>query len=191
MTDVIQNARPTVLVGVSSQAGLFTEAIVRTMAQYTERPIIFPLSNPTSKAEAMPSDLLRWTEGKALIGTGSPFPDVIVAGHRRRVDQTNNAYIFPGMGLGIIAVKSRRVTDRMFMAAAQALAACSPAKKDAKANLLPPLSEIRRVSYEVAFATAKAAMAESLCPRMSDTELSACIKARMWTPHYPPYRKVG
>ncbi len=189
--DVIENAKPTVIVGVSGQPGLFTEALIRAMAAHVERPVVFPLSNPTSRAEATPADVMTWTDGRAIVGTGSPFPPIMLDGKPHRVDQTNNAYIFPGMGLGIIAVKSQRVTDRMFMAAAVALAECSPAKKDPKANLLPPLSDIRNVSYHVAFATAKAAMAEKLCPAMSDADLSATIKAKMWTPEYLPYRKAS
>lgn len=188
LQDVIENAHPTVMVGVSGQAGLFTEVIVRTMAKYTERPIIFPLSNPTSKAEAMPSDLMKWTEGKALIGTGSPFPDVVIAGRSHRVDQTNNAYIFPGMGLGIITVKSSRVTDRMFMAAAKALAECSPARNNPQDNLLPPLTAIREISYTIALATAKEAIAAGLAKPMSDEALHAALQAKMWTPQYLPYR---
>lgn len=188
LRDVIENAHPTVLVGVSGQPGLFTEEVVKAMAKYVDRPIIFPLSNPTSKAEAVPHDLMKWTNNKAIIGTGSPFPPVTLNGHARRVDQTNNAYIFPGMGLGIISVKSRRVTDRMFMAAAKALADCSPAKVDPTDNLLPPLSEIREVSYRVAFATAKEAIAEGLADPMPDEELAFTIRNKMWKPQYLPYR---
>lgn len=188
LEDVIENAHPTVMVGVSGQTGLFTEAIIKAMAKYVECPIIFPLSNPTSKAEATPADVMRWTDNKAIVGTGSPFPPININGEARRVDQTNNAYIFPGMGLGIISVKSKRVTDRMFMAAAKALAECSPAKQNPNDNLLPPLTEIRNVSYRVAFATAKAAINEGLAAPMHDTLLAETIKAKMWTPQYLPYK---
>src|SRR5262249_16933076 len=140
----------TVLLGVSGQPGLFTEELVHLMAANVKQPVIFPLSNPTSRSEATPEDLLKWTEGRVIVGTGSPFPDVMRHGKARRVDQTNNSYIFPGMGLGIIAVKAKHVTDRMFMAAAKALAALSPAKNDPDANLLPPLEQIRAVSRQVA-----------------------------------------
>ncbi len=184
--DVIHVARPTVLVGVSGQAGLFNEELIKAMASYVEYPIIFPLSNPTSKAEGIPTDILTWTNHKAMVGTGSPFPAV----NGRRIDQTNNAYIFPGMGLGIIAVKAKRVTDRMFMAAAQALAACSPAKQNAQANLLPPLDSIREVSFAVGFATAKQAIREGLAKAMTDEELTQTIRAKMWTPQYISYRKA-
>lgn len=187
LLDVIKNVKPTVLIGVSGKAGVFNEAVIRAMAATTECPIIFPLSNPTSKAEATPEDLLKWTNGKAIIGTGSPFPPVMVQGQLKRIDQTNNAYIFPGMGLGIISVKSRRITDKMFMAAAKALAAASPSLKNRDANLLPPLDQIREVSYQVALATAKAAIAERLCEPYSDEILEAAIKAKMWTAAYVPY----
>ena len=123
------NAKPTTLIGVSGQQGAFTEEIVRAMAQTVKRPVIFPLSNPTSRCEATPEDLMRWTEGRAIIGTGSPFHAVEWEGRKIPVDQTNNSYIFPGVGLGILAVKARRVTDSMFMAAAQALAELSPARQ--------------------------------------------------------------
>lgn len=188
LQDVIENAHPTVMVGVSGQTGLFTEEIVKSVLKYVSHPIIFPLSNPTSKAEATPEDIMKWTEGRAVVGTGSPFPPLMVDGKLRRVDQTNNSYIFPGMGLGIITVKSKRVTDRMFMAAAKALAAFSPAKTDPKANLLPPLDEIREVSFRVAFATAKEAISEGLADAMTDEELSFALRQKMWTPGYLPYR---
>ncbi len=185
--DVINNAKPTVIVGVSGQPGLFTEAMIKAMAAGTEHPVVFPLSNPTSRAEATPADIIKWTSGKAIVSTGSPFPPLMIDGQSHRVDQTNNAYIFPGMGLGIVTVRSKRVSDNMFMAAAKALAHCSPAKQDHSANLLPPLDEIRTVSYHVALATAKQAMQEGLCDPMSDAQLASAIKAKMWTPVYVPY----
>jgi malate dehydrogenase (oxaloacetate-decarboxylating) len=128
LLDVVINAKPTTLIGVSGQAGAFTEEVVRAMVVGIERPVIFPLSNPTSRSEATPADLMKWTDGRALIGTGSPFAPVEWNGRKVPVDQTNNSYIFPGMGLGILAVSARRVTDTMFMAAAESLAALSPAR---------------------------------------------------------------
>ncbi len=118
----MRNARPTILIGASGQPGTFTEEIVRAMAEHAERPIIFPLSNPTSRAEATPADLIAWTDGRALIATGSPFDDVEYGGRRFPIAQCNNSYIFPGLGLGVRAVGARRVSDAMFMAAARALA---------------------------------------------------------------------
>ena len=187
--DVVRNAKPTLLIGVSGQAGAFTEEIVREMASHIDRPIIFPLSNPTSKSEATPEDLLKWTDGKAIIGTGSPFGTVVKNGKNFRIDQTNNSYIFPGMGLGLVAVQARRVTDAMFMAAARALADSSPSKTDPEANLLPFVSNIRQISYNVALAVAKTAVQEghSDCP---PDQIEHRIHQKMWTPDYLPYKKV-
>jgi malate dehydrogenase (oxaloacetate-decarboxylating) len=151
--------------------------------------VIFPLSNPTSRSEATPADLVDWTGGRAVIGTGSPFPPVLRKGRPQPVDQTNNAYVFPGLGLGAIAARARRVSDGMLMAAARALADASPARHDADANLLPPVDDLRRVSYRVAVAVALAAQAEGLAPATSRDALEARIQAKMWTPVYRPYRR--
>ena len=148
---------PTALIGVSGQAGALTEPIVREMAAHVERPIIFPLSNPTSRAEATPAQLLAWTEGRAIVSTGSPFPPVNWQNELRAIDQTNNSYIFPGFGLGVLASHARRVTDAMFMAAAKALADLSPARHDKNGRLLPPVTELRKVALAVAVAVAKQA----------------------------------
>jgi len=191
LLDVVRNAKPTVLIGVSGQPGAFTQEVVRTMAQLTERPVIFPLSNPTSRSEATPADLIDWTDGRAVIGTGSPFPPVLRKGRPQPVDQTNNAYVFPGLGLGAIAAQARRVSDGMLMAAARALADASPARHDAGANLLPPVDELRRVSYRVAVAVALAAQAEGLAQATTRDALEARIQAKMWTPVYRPYRRRG
>jgi malate dehydrogenase (oxaloacetate-decarboxylating) len=190
LLDVARNARPTVLIGVSGQPGAFPERVVRTMAESTRQPIIFPLSNPTSRSEATPSDLLAWTEGRAVIGTGSPFPPVVKNGVHVRVDQTNNSYVFPGIGLGAIAVRARRISDGMLLAAAQALAQVSPSKHDSKANLLPPVTDLRDVSYRVALAVALQAQSEGLAEQTSREELEACIRLKMWTPVYRPYRRT-
>ena len=155
LLDVMRNAKPTTLIGVSGQAGAFSEAAVREMASHVERPIIFPLSNPTSRTEATPTDVVEWTDGRALIGTGSPFAPVPWKGRMLPINQTNNSYIFPGVGLAVLAVNARRVTDSMFMAAAKALAALSPALKDPDARLLPPVDQLRAVSIQVALATAR------------------------------------
>lgn len=189
LLDVVKNVHPTVLIGVSGQAGIFTEEIIREMASHVDRPIIFPLSNPTNHCEAIPQDLLAWTDGRAVIGTGSPF-FVTKNGQSVRVDQTNNAYIFPGMGLGLIAVKAKKVTDKMFMVAAKALANCSPAKADPQANLLPPLLNIREVSLQVALAVAKEAVASGLSEAMSDAEVEEKVRAHVWEPVYLPYKKA-
>jgi malate dehydrogenase (oxaloacetate-decarboxylating) len=190
LIDVARNAHPTVLVGVSGQPGGFSERVVRTMAEFTAQPIIFPLSNPTSRCEAAPSDLLAWTQGRAVIGTGSPFPPVLKDGVSFRVDQTNNAYVFPGIGLGAIAVEARRISDGMLMAAARALAEASPSRLDRNANLLPPVTTLREVSRRVATAVVSQAQAEGLAVQRSQHELAALLGAKMWTPTYRPYRRT-
>jgi malate dehydrogenase (oxaloacetate-decarboxylating) len=190
LIDVARNAHPTVLVGVSGQPRGFSERVVRTMAEFTAQPIIFPLSNPTSRCEAAPSDLLAWTAGRAVIGTGSPFPPVLKDGVSFRVDQTNNAYVFPGIGLGAIAVEARRISDGMLMAAARALAEASPSRLDRNANLLPPVTALREVSRRVAAAVASQAQVEGLAVQRSQHELAALLGAKMWTPTYRPYRRT-
>jgi malate dehydrogenase (oxaloacetate-decarboxylating) len=186
LLDVVLHVKPTALIGVSTQKGAFTEEIVRAMAKNTQRPVIFPLSNPTSHSEAVPSDLLHWTEGKALIGTGSPFAPVMMNGKEFHSDQTNNSYIFPGLALGIISSRAKHVSDGMIKAAALALAACSPAKKDKTANLLPPLSDLRIISKEVAKAVGKQAIKEGLSG-LKESEFEKELAGNIWEPVYKPY----
>ncbi|VVC75254.1 NAD-dependent malic enzyme [Aquicella siphonis] len=190
LKETVQNVHPTVLIGVSGQPRIFTEEIIRDMAAHVERPVIFPLSNPISMSEASSADILRWTHDKAIIGTGSPAGAVTRFGKSFRIDQTNNCYIFPGVGLGLIAVKSRLVTDEMFMAAASALADASPSKRDPDANLLAPLSEIRKISLHIAIAVAKEAIAAGLAEFNDIGNLEEHIRRHMWTPAYLPYRKI-
>ena len=182
--EVIKNAKPTVLVGVSGQPGVFTEEIIREIAKHTERPIVFPLSNPTSCVEAQPSDIIKWTEGRAIIGTGSPFLPFEYEGKTYHFAQTNNSYIFPGVGLGTLAVGATRVTDAMFLAAARSLAELSPAKAKPGDKLLPTLDRMREVSSHIAVAVAKQAMADGLAPKMDDAAIKAAIKAKVWEPVY-------
>ena len=189
LLDVIRNAQPTVLIGASGQAGAFTEDIVLLMGQATERPLIFPLSNPTAHSEAAPADLLAWTDGRAIVGTGSPFPPVMRNGVYATVDQTNNAYVFPGIGLGTIAVGARRVSDGMLFAAARALGDASPARSDPDAKLLPPINELRQISFQVALAVARRAREEGLASAYDETDAEALVRARIWTPVYHPYRR--
>ncbi|HEV3164582.1 MAG TPA: NAD-dependent malic enzyme [Isosphaeraceae bacterium] len=188
LLEVIKNARPTILIGVSGQPGTFTEQAVRAMASQVERPIIFPLSNPTSRAEATPADLIAWTDGKALIATGSPFESVAYGGRKFSIAQCNNSYIFPGLGLGVRAVEARRVNEAMFMAAARALAECSPARDDPAGSLLPPLSESRQVSRKIALAVAAKAQREGLAESSSPEQLERLVDAKMWHPRYLPMR---
>jgi len=188
LLDVAKNARPTTLIGVSGQAGAFTEEVVRAMAAAVERPVIFPLSNPTSRSEATPADLLKWTDGRALIGTGSPFPAVNWNAREVPIDQTNNSYIFPGMGLGILSVNARRVTDTMLMAAASCLAELSPARHSKAGRLLPPVSELRSVSFAVAKAVARQAINDGVADALDEQSLESRIRANVWEPVYLPYR---
>ena len=190
LLDAVRGAKLTVLVGVSAQAGAFTEQIVREMAQNAPRPIIFPLSNPTSKSEATPADLLRWTDGRALVGTGSPFDPVEVAGRQVRISQINNSFIFPGLALGILVSRAQRVTDRMVMAAAKALASISPACRDCDAPLLPPIADSRKVSLVVAEAVARQALAEGVAKPAGSASLAEQLRAYVWEAAYRPYQHI-
>ena len=184
LADVIGSIEATILIGLSTVGGAFTEAVVREMARKVERPIIFPLSNPTSKSEAKPDDLIRWTDGRALVATGSPFPPVSYGGRAIPIAQCNNSFIFPAMGLGVVASGARRVTDAMMLAAARALAANSPALKDHSASLLPPLTGIRRVAAQIAIAVGIEAQKEGLAPKLAEDELRRRVTAAQWVPAY-------
>ncbi len=190
LLDVVRHVKPTILIGTAALAGAFDEQIVREMARHVERPVIFPLSNPTSKCEVLPADAIRWTEGRAVVATGSPFDPVEYGGRRFEIAQCNNAYIFPGVGLGVIAVQAPRITDGMFVAAARALSELAPACRDAAAPLLPSPGEVRTVSRHVAIAVAREAQREGLVQDLSDGEMERRILANMWTPRYLPYRRV-
>jgi len=184
LEDVVFNVRPTILLGTGAQPGAFTEQIVTEMARHVERPIIFPLSNPTSKSEAAPADLIVWTEGRALVATGSPFPDVTYQGRVIRIGQCNNAFIFPGVGLGVIAARARHVTDEMFVVAARALHEFSPAHRDPHAPLYPALEDIRTISRQVALAVAAEAQRAGLAEKTSREELERRVDEKMWAPQY-------
>ncbi|MHA3103228.1 NAD-dependent malic enzyme [Acinetobacter sp. ANC 3791] len=190
LLDVVKHAKPTVLIGVSGQPGLFTEEIIRTLAANCERPIVLPLSNPTSRVEAVPADILNWTDGKALIATGSPFAPVNYQGKLYNICQCNNSYIFPGIGLGVIAASATRVTDSMLMASSNALADCSPMLQDPNADLLPEIDEIQKVSHVIAFKVAKAAMDAGVAPVISDELLIENIEKNFWKPEYRQYKRV-
>jgi malate dehydrogenase (oxaloacetate-decarboxylating) len=176
-----------VLIGLSTVKGMFTEAIVRGMGKKTERPIIFPLSNPTSRSEAEPSDLLAWTEGRALIATGSPFAPVKYGGKSFEIAQCNNVFVFPAVGLGLLASQARRVTDKMILAGARALGEQSPALQDPAASLLPSVRTIRQVALEVAYAVALKAQEEGLAPASEPEELRREVVESQWTPQYLAY----
>ena len=189
LLDVVRNVKPTVLIGVSGQAGTFTEEAVREMAKYTSRPVIFPLSNPTSRSEATPQDLMNWTEGRALIGTGSPFAPVDFGGKKTPVAQTNNSYIFPGLALGIVASKARFVTDTMVKAAATELIKNLPTQKDKQAPLLPPISQARPLGRLIAEAVGRQAIKDGQAQITGEDALSRELDANIWEPQYVPYER--
>jgi malate dehydrogenase (oxaloacetate-decarboxylating) len=183
LADVVAKVRPTMLIGTSTQAGAFSEQIVRDMAAHTERPIVMPLSNPTSKAEALPVDLLAWTEGRALVATGSPFAPVNLDGVTYHVAQANNALVFPGLGLGVTVARASRISEPMIAAAADAVAKLSDATRPG-APLLPPVSDLRPVSAAVAIAVARAAADEGLAGVALNDPIQQVHQA-MWRPEYP------
>lgn len=187
---VVKNVHPTALIGVSGQAGAFDETVVREMAVGTTRPVILPLSNPTSCSEATPADLLGWTDGRAVIGAGSPFPALNRDGRLMKVDQTNNTYIFPGIVLGSIACEANHISDGMFVVAAKALAAASPAIDNPRGNLLPPISSLREVSIGIARAVALEAQKEGLAVQTDVATLDYRIKMRQWMPTYSSYQRA-
>jgi malate dehydrogenase (oxaloacetate-decarboxylating) len=187
LAEVINKIDTTVLIGLSTVKGIFTESIVREMARKTERPIIFPLSNPTSHSEAEPADLLEWTEGRALVATGSPFGPVKYGGKSIEIAQCNNVFIFPAVGLGLLASEATRVTDKMMLAGAKALGDHSPALQDPAASLLPRLRNIREVALEIAYGVALEAQEEGLAPACEPEALRRTIVESQWTPQYQPY----
>jgi malate dehydrogenase (oxaloacetate-decarboxylating) len=182
---VVDEVKPTVLIGLSTAHGAFTEEIVRTMADGCDRPVILPLSNPTSNAEAEPADLARWTDGRALIAAGSPFPPLKVDGREVPVAQANNVYVFPAVGLAVTACRASRVTDRMMVAAARAVGECAVrAGTDEATPLLPPLAGMREAAREIAVAVAEAAVEDGVAPQATEAELRDAISATQWTPRY-------
>jgi len=187
LADVIGKIDATILIGLSTARGAFTESIVREMARKVERPIIFPLSNPTSKEEATAEDLIRWTDGHALVATGSPFAPVPHGGRRIPIAQCNNIYIFPAMGLGVVAAQARRVTDAMILGAARALGEKSPALTDPSASLLPALPQLREVAAHIATAVGREAQRAGVAPKTTDDALRQRIAATQWTPIYPSF----
>jgi malate dehydrogenase (oxaloacetate-decarboxylating) len=187
LADVIGKIDATILIGLSTVAGIFSEAIIREMARKVERPVIFPLSNPTANSEATAEDLIHWSDGRALVATGSPFAPVNYGGRKIPIAQCNNVYIFPAIGLGVVASGARRVTDPMMLAAARALAANSPALRDPSASLLPPLTDLRRVAAEIALAVGTQAQKDGVAAKLGQDELRQQVTAAQWTPEYPSY----
>jgi malate dehydrogenase (oxaloacetate-decarboxylating) len=189
LADVVHNARPTVLIGVTAKRGLFSEAILEDVAKNTERPVILALSNPTAKTECTPAEVAKATKGKGLIATGSPFAPVEWEGRQIAVSQCNNMYIFPGVGLGALVAKAQKVTDEMFLAASKAISAMVGPESEAQGMLLPRMKDIREVSVQVAMAVAKEARDSGLGRLLEDKELERLIRKAQWEPCFNPYRR--
>jgi malate dehydrogenase (oxaloacetate-decarboxylating) len=187
LAEVVRRVHPTILIGTSTQHGAFTEQIVREMAAHVDRPVILPMSNPTTLSEAVPADLLAWTGGRALIATGSPFSPVTYQGATYQIGQANNALIFPGLGLGALLSQARRITDHMITAAAQAVAGLTDTATPG-ASILPPIDDLRATSAGVALAVAQAAAGDGVADRPGLT--ADAVDAAMWKPQYAPVRAV-
>jgi malic enzyme len=190
LLDVVRAFSPTILIGTTGHAGSFSEPVIRAMAAGADRPIVLPLSNPTANTEAAPADILAWTDGRALVATGSPFPPVEIGGRRREIGQANNVFIFPGVGLGAIVSETREVSDEMFLAAAETLAAHVSAERLASGALYPSVTTLREVSREIAIRVAGEALRAGLSPLPADTDVGALVDAAMWWPAYAPYRRA-
>jgi malate dehydrogenase (oxaloacetate-decarboxylating) len=188
LLETVENAKPTILIGVSATPGVFDEAVVRAMARSCARPIVLPLSNPTSKSEATPEDVLRWSEGRAIVATGSPFDPVTVDGKRHRIGQCNNSFVFPGVGLGLTVSGARRVSNGMFLEAAKALAATVKPEDLEECAVYPQLSRIRECSFAVACATIRRAVSEGNADPEILEHLERTVERAMWYPEYLPVR---
>lgn len=191
LLDVVRNAKPTVLIGVSGQPGLFTEELIREMHKHCPRPIVMPLSNPTSRVEARPEDIINWTDGAALVATGSPFSPVSYKEKVYPIAQCNNSYIFPGIGLGVLASGAKRVTDGMLMAASRALAECSPLAMNGEGALLPNIDDIQAVSKTIAMQVGKAAQLQGVAIVTSEEALAKSIEHNYWQPQYRSYKRTS
>ena len=194
LLEVIKQVKPHILIGTSTKPKAFTEEAIKEMAKHVDRPIIFPLSNPTKLHEADPADLFEWTEGKALISTGSPFPPVEYNGTKYEVAECNNSTTFPGIGLGAVLSRTKLMTPALLVAAVKALAAQAPALKDPNAGLLPDVTDVREISVKIAAAVIKKAVEEGLAqtegiPR-EDKELDEWIRVQMWDAEYRELKKV-
>lgn len=188
LEDVVANVKPTVLVGVTAQPGLFSRRMLQWVAKDEPRPVILALSNPTSKSECTPEDALAATGGRALVATGSPFPPVFLGDRTVETSQCNNLYIFPGVGLGTLVAKAPRVTDEMFLAASEALSAMVSREEQERGLLLPPLTSVREAARKVAVAVAKKARDQGLGRLMDDGEIEALVARAQWEPRFVPYR---
>jgi malate dehydrogenase (oxaloacetate-decarboxylating) len=191
LVEVMHGAKPDILIGVSGQAGLFTEQVITAMKSHCAMPIIFPLSNPSRQVEATPSQVINWTKGQVIIATGSPFEPIEYEGKTYPIAQCNNSYIFPGIGLAVVAANISRITDDMLQVASETLAAASPLANKESDELLPPLTAIAQLSKDIAFAIAQVAFRQNLALPMSDEELLAKIERNFWKPVYRQYRRTS
>ncbi|CEG56653.1 NAD-dependent malic enzyme [Legionella fallonii] len=191
LTDTVRHVRPTILIGCSAQTGAFSQDIIETMATTCERPIIFPLSNPDEKCEAQPSDILAWSHGKALIATGTAFPAVEYHNRLLQIAQCNNALVFPGIGLGVLAVNASRLTKEMILAAAETLAKFAPSKKDSFLPLLPSLDDAQTVAKQIAVAVAQCAIGSGHAQKNQDEDIEKVVDDMFWEPRYLPFKKVS
>ncbi len=185
LLEVVTYARPTILIGVSTQPNLFSREVVEQMDRFNERPILFPLSNPTSCAEGVPAEILEWTCGRALVATGAPFAPVVVEGRTVPIAQVNNFYIFPGVGLGVASARANRVTDAMLLAAARALGEWQPLEPSASPPLLPPIEQMQEAAVSIAVAVGKRAIEDGVAPPIPVRDLEERIRRRLWRPRYP------
>ncbi|WP_027670097.1 NAD-dependent malic enzyme [Rheinheimera baltica] len=191
LLDVMNCAKPGILIGVSGQAGLFTEPVIRAMKAGVSTPIIFPLSNPSRQVEATPEQVITWTEGDVIIATGSPFAPVSYNGQQYVIAQCNNSYIFPGVGLGVIAIKARLISDEMLREASKTLAAASPKANNGSGGLLPAFTELAALSKKIAFNVAKVAIKQGLALEVDDVILQQKIDENFWLPQYRQYKRIS
>ncbi|MCM2972335.1 NAD-dependent malic enzyme [Larsenimonas suaedae] len=191
LTDVLSHAGATILIGVSGQKGLFSEEVIKTLHKNCANPLVMPLSNPTSKVEATPEQIIKWTNGQALVCTGSPFDPVEFEGRTIPIAQCNNSYIFPGIGLGAVAARASRITDEMLMAASRALSDSAPIVKHGEGALLPSIKDVQTLSQDIAFAVAKQAQKEGVALETSDERLWGEITKNFWHPRYRHYRRAA
>ena len=190
LENVIANVKPNILIGCSAVSGAFTEDVIKTMARYVAQPIILPLSNPTENAEATPEDITHWSQGRALIASGSPFEPVTYSGKTITIPQCNNALVFPGIGLGIISVKATRLTDEMLWVACKSLAECSPILQSQDGPLLPSLKDAREAAFAIAISVAEQAIKDGVANLIPNVPLSEHIKSQMWEPSYFPFKRI-